>query len=149
MQRGSANEMPGKAKSRSADWPKRLADRLAELGWSQNDLASRIDRSPSAVGHWLGGRREPSIAEFERLAGALGVPACWLVWGEGGVTAPEPEVLDERLLASCIKAVEDVAVEMRLELTPEQIAKLAAYVYAERGQVQPSALKQLFRIFLT
>ena len=38
---------------------------------------------------------------------------------------------------------------MRLELTPEQIAKLAAYVYAERGQVQPSALKQLFRIFLT
>jgi len=77
------------------------------------------------------------------------VAPCWLIWGEGGKATTEPPALDERLLANCIKAVGDVAVEMRLDLTPEQIAKLAAYVYAERGQVQPSALKQLFRIFLT
>ena len=148
MQRGSGNEMPGKAKSRSADWPKRLAERIKALGWTYEDLAGRIGRSPSAVGHWLAGRREPPITDFERMAGALGVAPCWLIWGEGGKATTEPPTLDERLLANCIKAVEDVAVEMRLELTPEQIAKLAAYVYAERGQVQPSALKQLFRIFL-
>ena len=51
-------------------------------GWSQAELARRIGASPSAVGMYEQGRREPSLSLVVQLAREFGVSTDYLLTGE-------------------------------------------------------------------
>ncbi len=76
-----------------------LGQRIAELrrqrGLSQAELAGRLRISPSAVGMYEQGRREPSAALLVALAAEFGVSTDYLLTGKSG---PAPEQVLERLL---------------------------------------------------
>ena len=69
----------------------RIALLRIDKGWSQAELAKRIGVSPSAVGMYEQGRREPSLALLICLARELCVTTDYLLTGEchnqlGGVS---------------------------------------------------------------
>ena len=51
-------------------------------GWSQTELARRLHISPSAVGMYEQGRREPSLQGLVEIAGVFGVSADYLLTGK-------------------------------------------------------------------
>lgn len=51
-------------------------------GWSQTELARRLHISPSAVGMYEQGRREPSLQGLVELAAVFGVTADYLLTGK-------------------------------------------------------------------
>ncbi len=63
-----------------------LGSRIALLrrsaGWSQTELARKIGVSPSAVGMYEQGRREPSAEILVQLAGLFGVSTDYLLTGQ-------------------------------------------------------------------
>ncbi len=62
-----------------------LGARIAALrkaaGWNQAELASRLQISPSAVGMYEQGRREPSADTLVAMARVLGVSVDYLLTG--------------------------------------------------------------------
>lgn len=62
----------------------RIALLRIEKGWSQAQLAKRIGVSPSAVGMYEQGRREPSLGLLVRLALELSVTTDYLLMGTYG-----------------------------------------------------------------
>lgn len=62
-----------------------LGERICLLrrrqGWSQAELAGRLGVSPSAVGMYEQGRREPSLAGAVELSRAFGVSVDYLLTG--------------------------------------------------------------------
>ena len=80
-----------------------LGARIAVLrkgaGWSQTELASRLGVSPSAVGMYEQGRREPSAQTLLQIAQVLGVSVDYLISGrvpEAGDFSPE-ELIRSRI----------------------------------------------------
>lgn len=63
-----------------------LGERLCllrrRMGWSQAELARRVNVSPSAVGMYEQGRREPSLALTVALSRVLEVSADYLLTGK-------------------------------------------------------------------
>lgn len=59
----------------------RIAALRARFGWSQAELARRLHISPSAVGMYEQGRREPSVEVIVALARVLGVSVDYLLTG--------------------------------------------------------------------
>jgi transcriptional regulator with XRE-family HTH domain len=57
----------------------RIAAVRSKLGWSQAELARRLNISPSTVGMYEQGRREPSIEMVVLLSEVLGVSTEFLV----------------------------------------------------------------------
>ena len=53
-------------------------------GLSQESLAAALSCTRGAVGHYLTGRRSPSLLQLEKLAAALDADPAWLLYGEGG-----------------------------------------------------------------
>lgn len=51
-------------------------------GWSQTELARRLHISPSAVGMYEQGRREPSLQGLMEMATVFGVTADYLLTGK-------------------------------------------------------------------
>ncbi len=49
---------------------------------TQQDIADALGVTRGAVGHWLCGRREPTLSQFLELSDALDVSAGWLLAGE-------------------------------------------------------------------
>lgn len=64
-------------------WTGRARAAMQAQGISQRTLAEAMDCSRAAVGHYLSGRRRPSLEQMEQIAGALGVDLIWLLRGEG------------------------------------------------------------------
>lgn len=63
------------------DWRLRAARLRDRQGLSNVDIARRMGCTPAAVGHWLKGRREPTLDDIERLASILGVGSAELLFG--------------------------------------------------------------------
>lgn len=63
-----------------------LGSRIAALrrtkGWSQSELAARLQVSPSAVGMYEQGRREPAAEVLVALSEQLGVTVDYLLTGK-------------------------------------------------------------------
>lgn len=59
----------------------RIALLRSKLGWSQAELARRLNISPSAVGMYEQGRREPPVDILVSLARVLGVSMDYLLTG--------------------------------------------------------------------
>lgn len=60
----------------------RIASLRGRLGWSQAELARRLNISPSAVGMYEQGRREPSVDMLVALSRTLGVSMDFLLTGQ-------------------------------------------------------------------
>ena len=81
-----------------------LGTRIAALrrqhGWSQGELALMLNISPSAIGMYEQGRREPSLAIVTELARIFGVSLDYLITGipteqeRGGLEAMLRERID-------------------------------------------------------
>lgn len=77
----------------------RIACLRRSAGLSQHQLAGRLKISPSAVGMYEQGRREPSVEVLVALAGELGVSLDYLLTGRAapGEEARLQKMLSERL----------------------------------------------------
>ena len=64
----------------------RIAALRRQAGWNQAELAQRLRISPSAVGMYEQGRREPSADTLVEMARVLGVSVDYLLTG-----APRPQ----------------------------------------------------------
>jgi phage repressor protein C with HTH and peptisase S24 domain len=62
-------------------WQERVRARMHEKKITQAGLGEAIGRTQGAVGHYLNGRREPSLDEFKAIAGALDVSLGYLLDG--------------------------------------------------------------------
>lgn len=60
---------------------KRIESLRREKGWSQAELARRLHISPSTVGMYEQGRREPSIDTLVALSEEFGVTIDYLITG--------------------------------------------------------------------
>jgi transcriptional regulator with XRE-family HTH domain len=63
-------------------------------GWSQTQLAKRLDCTQTAVSYWESGSRALGVVELIEVAEALGVPPDTLL---PGPDEPGPSDLDERI----------------------------------------------------
>lgn len=60
----------------------RIREARERLGWSQHELAKRLDITAGAVGQWELGLAAPSMETFEVLPEILEVTGDWLRRGE-------------------------------------------------------------------
>ena len=69
------------------DWTGRARAQMRARGVSQQDLSRLLECTRGAVGHYLSGRRHPSLEQMEIIARELGVDLLWLLRGDppGGV----------------------------------------------------------------
>ena len=70
----------------------RIAALRRNKGWSQTQLAQQLKISPSAVGMYEQGRREPSVELVVEMASLFGVTTDYLLKG----TEPGPVCTDRR-----------------------------------------------------
>ena len=75
----------------------RIASLRRRAGLSQAELAARLKVSPSAVGMYEQGRREPSVNTLLDLSREFGVSTDYLLKGTP-TTPPESALLEEMLL---------------------------------------------------
>jgi transcriptional regulator with XRE-family HTH domain len=64
-----------------AEWMTRARARMQASGISQSELATALGCTRGAVGHYLAGRRNPSLEQMESIARALSVDLLWLLRG--------------------------------------------------------------------
>ena len=93
-----------------------LGERIGALrrarGFSQAELAGRLGISPSAMGMYEQGRREPAVQIIIALARELEVSTDFLLTGKPA--PPEPDPLP-RLLEFCVDAA-----DRKLEARPDR-----------------------------
>lgn len=70
-------------------------------GWSQTELARRLHISPSAVGMYEQGRREPSLQGLVELAAVFGVSSDYLLTGKPASEKDEQMVAQLLTQAAC------------------------------------------------
>lgn len=80
---------------------KQLESMRRSKGWTQAELAHRIHISPSAIGMYEQGRREPSVSILAALANEFGVTIDYLVTGNPYKDADNRATVD----LSCIPDV--------------------------------------------
>ena len=76
----------------------RIAALRKSAGWNQGELAQRLGVSPSAVGMYEQGRREPGAALLVELARQFGVTVDYLLTGK-------PDAGEEARVQSAMAAV--------------------------------------------
>ena len=81
-----------------------LGARIAALrraaGWNQAELAGKLRISPSAVGMYEQGRREPSAQTLVDLAKVFGVSVDYLLTGEGSESPELMEMIQGRITSA-------------------------------------------------
>ncbi|MEQ9736310.1 MAG: helix-turn-helix transcriptional regulator [Algiphilus sp.] len=64
-------------------WYKRARSVMREKNITQQQLADHMKKSRGGIGHWLTGRREPSMEEAQKISAFLQVSYGWLFASEG------------------------------------------------------------------
>lgn len=64
-------------------WNERMRACMKARAMTQAQLARALGCTRGAVGHYLSGRRRPTLDQFAAIAAALGVSPAWLQYGEG------------------------------------------------------------------
>lgn len=90
----------------------RIAALRREAGLSQAQLAEKLGISPSAMGMYEQGRREPSLQIVGELARILGVSTDYLITG---TPSPEDAAAVEKMLADRLQSARE-----RMRQRPEQ-----------------------------
>lgn len=65
-------------------WNDLAKARMKEIGMTQERLAELVGKTQGGIGHWLNGRREPSIDDITAIMRALGIPEM-SISAKGGV----------------------------------------------------------------
>ena len=106
-----------------------LGPRIAALrrsaGWSQAELAQRLQVSPSAVGMYEQGRREPSAATLVAMSQVFGVSTDYLLTGRP-LNPPDEQALSRTLLSSLEGSVERQRRRKSDPLSRQELAALFA-----------------------
>ena len=108
----------------------RIAALRRQAGMSQAELARRLKLSPSAVGMYEQGRREPSADTLVEMAGALGVSVDFLLTGR--TREPAEDDLLEKLTSVYGAPTSTLAADRGAEaLTRQELAVLLAAMLIE------------------
>jgi len=108
------------------DWRDRIASRLKEKGYTNEDLALYLEYADgSSVGHWFKRRRTPSIETFDKVAKFLDTTTAWILFGV------DSQHIDDTLLFKCIQAIEKTAERMDIEVTDKEKITLATQLYSQ------------------
>lgn len=62
-------------------WASRIKTRMKEIGITQEALANKMGITRGAITHYLAGRREPPLRQFQKLADILDTDPAWLQFG--------------------------------------------------------------------
>lgn len=81
----------------------RIRDLRAQRGWTQDDLAARLNLKRQAVGHYETGQRDIDSATIHRLCDIFGCSADYLL-GRSPLPSPELTPEEEELLLSWRRA---------------------------------------------
>ena len=108
----------------------RIAALRRERGLSQADLASRIQVSPSALGMYEQGRREPSVDTMVALARALEVTTDFLLTGRVATPA-EADALSALILSRVTTADRRLEERENRPFSREELAVLMAALLIE------------------
>lgn len=83
-----------------------LGERISALrrakGLNQKQLAEKLNISPSTIGMYEQGRREPSLALIVELAEILSVSTDFLLTGHPATPAAEDSATLQQLICSCV-----------------------------------------------
>jgi len=105
----------------------RLKTLRKERGWSQEDLATRLDVSPGSVGNWEIGPYEPHAKTLKKLAALFEVEVRYLLHGEGGEPAgtirEKPPEYNTVNLGELLREVEET--RERLDRIAQQLIRAA------------------------
>lgn len=111
-----------------------LGARIAALrrakGWSQAELARQLQISPSAVGMYEQGRREPAVEVLVQLARLFEVSIDYLLTGKV-CTEPEREKVDHVLSEAMEKAAAQLQSRRHRPFSREELAVLFAALLME------------------
>lgn len=111
-----------------------LASRIAALrrsaGMSQAELARKLRISPSAVGMYEQGRREPSADILVNMAQVFGVSTDFLLTGKAE-HPPDQEALTAALLETLESAESRLAARRGETLSRQELAALLAALLME------------------
>lgn len=109
------------------DWIKRVKKLMSEKKITQQDLVPVLGVSTrGAVGHYLTGRTQPNIDQFQSLANFLAVPINHIISGDSKEVS-----IDKGKLKNCLAVVSKVLENEKIHLSDDQQSKLVAYLYSE------------------
>lgn len=69
-------------------WSELARYRMKERGVTRERIANMLGKTPGAVGHWLNGRREPSLTDIASIFQILGLSNV-VLHGDGSVSLPD------------------------------------------------------------
>ena len=103
----------------------RIAALRKDAGWSQAELARRLQVSPSAIGMYEQGRREPSAATLVAMSQVFGVSTDYLLTGKP-LNPPDQQALSRTLLGSLDSAQIHLRRRKQEPMTRQELAALFA-----------------------
>ena len=110
-----------------------LGPRIAALrrgaGWSQAELARRLQVSPSAIGMYEQNRREPSAATLVALSQVFGVSTDYLLTGKP-LNSPDRQALTQSL-QGCLESAREHISRRSDPLSRQELAALFAALLLE------------------
>jgi SOS-response transcriptional repressor LexA len=86
-------------------WNELAKSKMKEAGITQDRLAEAIGKTQGAIGHWLNGRRQPSVEEIASIMKVIGLKELvlnadgtvnWPDEGQGNAVKPRPHIEAKR-----------------------------------------------------
>ena len=108
----------------------RIAALRRAAGWSQAELAAHLKISPSAVGMYEQGRREPAVQMLAQLAELFGVSIDYLVTGRPD-TQHDRKQFRDALLSSVETAQRQLQTRKNAPFTRQELTVLLAAMLME------------------
>ena len=108
----------------------RIAALRKAAGWSQAELAGRLKISPSAVGMYEQGRREPALQTLMELSELFGVSIDYLVTGRPD-TSKDRQQFRDALLHSVAAAQKHLTARKNEPFTRQELTVLVAAMLME------------------
>ena len=108
----------------------RIAALRRDAGLSQAQLAQRLRVSPSAMGMYEQGRREPSMETIVALSREFGVSTDYLLTGV--IRTPQRQELEEILLRKIQAADHNLELRRDSTVSPQELAAMFAAMLAEK-----------------
>ena len=102
-------------------------------GWSQAELARRLHISPSAVGMYEQGRREPSIETLIALSREFNVTIAYLVAGSNGVNLDYKIMVEQKYFTESLAERKSLSDDELLILLATEILKRAKLPENKKG----------------
>lgn len=108
----------------------RIAALRRDAGWSQAELAQRLQVSPSAIGMYEQGRREPSAATLVAMSQVFGVSTDYLLTGKP-LNPPDQQALSRTLMGSLDAVQNHLRSRKNEPMTRQELAALFAAMLLE------------------